>query len=193
MKTYKHSSRGFVIAICVFILLMLPVMAAPSIIFFSDMPLAASFILFVGVPLGFASIYWFSRAYLSTLTVYDDRVVWKSLFCRAITLKFSECNFVGIADMKALLPIYAKLVYKGEYSEDFYYVYLSSKPFPSGYEHKASYVKCNNEIIVFVCRKALLENLIDVLPTEKKGQLISFNNRIEEERRQKDRKKRKKK
>ena len=59
------------------------------------------------------------------------------------------------------------------------YIYLSNKPFPDKYKHKADIVRRKKGTITFAYSDALCQELISFLPEDKTKCLVSFYNRMQ--------------
>lgn len=110
----------------------------------------------------------------SYLTVSPQKIFWKCPFRKSVSLNIEDCKFVGIDDMAdntILMPT------RGD---EISFIYLSTKPFPDKYHHKANLVleKRPKDLIVFHYSDALCEKLMEVLPKEEAKEIASFYARM---------------
>ena len=111
---------------------------------------------------------WFPRAF-GRLLVYENKVVYKCLFCKTRVLKLEECEYIGIEDYSGLNPGLPSV--RGD---EIAFIYISKNPYPQKYAGKITLLKNTNDFIKFSYTDALAKALIDILPAEKDNLLRSF-------------------
>ena len=120
------------------------------------------------------------QQYASTLTILENGIIWKCPLHKKIKLQFSECIYVGVEDSYANLKgAYSGILKQHGRGDEFCFIYLSSKPYPLKYKHKASSALCNKDFIKFAYSDVLCKKLIESLPHNKTGYLVSFYNSLQ--------------
>ena len=117
---------------------------------------------------GFFAQELYNRAF-GRLLVYEDKVVFKSLLRKSITMKIEEINYAGVEDFHLLNGSILK--FRGD--EDAF-VYLSTSPFPKEYRGKVTLLKNKKGFIKFTYSDKLAELLINLLPAEKDNLIRAF-------------------
>ncbi len=132
------------------------------------------------------------------LTIKEGCIVWKCPLHKTLTIAIEDCKYVGVEDSSANMRVsYSQQLVIDAYgrSDFFAYIYLSDKPYPEKYRHKASTAPCKKGFIKFSYSDELCEALCEILPKEKVGPLKAFYVRMQMEdeakRREKEKKKRK--
>ena len=118
-------------------------------------------------------LFWLPKTF-SLLTVYSKKLVWRCPFYRTVKLKIEDCEYVTIEDMadhNRAMPVIR--------GDEIAYIYLSNKPFPDKYKHKADIVRRKKGTITFAYSDELCQELISILPEDKTKYLVSFYNRMQ--------------
>ena len=116
---------------------------------------------------------WFPRAF-GRLLVYENKVVYKCLFCRTRTLTFDECEYIGVEDYIKLNPGLPAV--RGD---EFSFIYFSKRPYPQKYVGKVTLLKNTKDFIRFSYSDALAKELIDILPADKDYLIRSFYGKMQ--------------
>ncbi|MBQ9797487.1 MAG: hypothetical protein IJW50_07175 [Clostridia bacterium] len=130
--------------------------------------------------------YFFFPICCSKLTISEDCLIWKCPLHRTVKLAICECTHVGVADSLHALSDRHRLVMASTahtmVSQDRFlrFIYLSSRPFSKKYEHKASWLRSNKNLILFPYTDSLCEELINVLPKGNIGSLLTFYYQLKE-------------
>lgn len=110
----------------------------------------------------------------SLLSVSSEKIIWRCPFYRSVKVKIEDCEYVSIEDMayhNRGIPVIR--------GDEIAYIYLSNKPFPDKYKHKADIVRRKKGTITFAYSDELCQKLIDILPEDKTKCLVSFYNRMQ--------------
>ena len=110
----------------------------------------------------------------SLLTVSQQKIIWRCPFYPSVKMRIEDCEYVSVEDMadhNMAMPVIR--------GDEIAYIYLSDKPFPDKYKHKADIVRRKKGTITFAYSDKLCQELISVLPKEKTGCLVSFYNRMQ--------------
>ena len=110
----------------------------------------------------------------SLLSVSSKKIVWLCPFYRRVAMRIEDCKYVGVEDMayhNRAMPVIR--------GDEIAYIYLSNKPFPEKYKHKADAIRRKKGIITFAYSDELCQELISILPQDKTYFLISFYNRMQ--------------
>lgn len=110
----------------------------------------------------------------SLLTVSQQKIIWRCPFYPSVKMRIEDCEYVSVEDMadhNRAMPVIR--------GDEIAYIYLSDKPFPDKYKHKADIVRRKKGTITFAYSDKLCQELISVLPKEKTGCLVSFYNRMQ--------------
>ena len=110
----------------------------------------------------------------SLLSVSSEKIIWRCPFYRSVKVKIEDCEYVSIEDMACHnrgIPVIR--------GDEIAYIYLSNKPFPDKYKHKADIIRRKKGTITFAYSDKLCQELISVLPEDKTKNLVSFYNRMQ--------------
>ncbi len=110
----------------------------------------------------------------SLLSVSSEKIIWRCPFYRSVKVKIEDCEYVSIEDMadhNRAMPVIR--------GDEIAYIYLSNKPFPDKYKHKADIVRRKKGTITFAYSDELCQELISILPEDKTKHLVSFYNRMQ--------------
>ena len=110
----------------------------------------------------------------SLVTLSSKKIIWRCPFYRTVKLKVEDCEYVTIEDMadhNRAMPVIR--------GDEIAYIYLSNKPFPDKYKHKADIVRRKKGTITFAYSDELCQELISILPEDKTKYLVSFYNRMQ--------------
>ena len=110
----------------------------------------------------------------SLLSVSSEKIIWRCPFYRSVKVKIEDCEYVSIEDMadhNRAMPV--------RRGDEIAYIYLSNKPFPDKYKHKADIVRRKKGTITFAYSDELCQELISILPEDKTKHLVSFYNRMQ--------------
>lgn len=110
----------------------------------------------------------------SLLSVSSEKIIWRCPFYRSVKVKIEDCEYVSIEDMadhNRAMPVIR--------GDEIAYIYLSNKPFPDKYKHKADIVRRKKGTITFAYSDELCQELISILPENKTKHLVSFYNRMQ--------------
>ena len=131
--------------------------------------------------------------FLPSLTITDDRIIWKCLPSKKVELKFSDCELVTIVDLRW------NYIHEEYFNPDFLsYVCFSDKPLPRDQIKKlAKKSKCSRKgFIAFEFSTKMAESLFEVMPAHLTGEIRSFYfqiKRLEQEQQMKQEKRKKQK
>ena len=131
-----------------------------------------------GIIMGLFSIllyifFWLPKTF-SLLTVSSQKIVWRCPFYRTVKMSVADCEYVSVEDMadhNRAMPVIR--------GDEIVYIYISNKPFPDKYKHKADIVRRKKGTITFAYSDELCQELISILPEDKTKHLISFYNRMQ--------------
>jgi len=118
-------------------------------------------------------LFWLPKTF-SLLTVSSKKLVWRCPFYRTVKMSIADCEYVTVEDMadhNRAMPIIR--------GDEIAYIYLSNKPFPDKYKHKADIVRRKKGTITFAYSDKLCQELISILPEDKTKYLVSFYNRMQ--------------
>ena len=115
---------------------------------------------------------FYDRAF-GRLLVYENKVVYKCLLRKTLTMKKEEIKYAGVEDFHLLNK--GVLRFRGD--EDAF-VYLSTTPFPDEYRGKVTLLKNKTGFIKFTYSDNLAETLIDILPAETDNLIRAFYGRM---------------
>ena len=155
------------------------VTAILGLAFYSDAyDIGGIFAIIFGVVMSIFSIlfyvlYWLPKTF-SIISVSSTKIVWRCPFYRTVKMNIADCEFVSVEDMadhNRAMPVIR--------GDEIAYIYLSNKPFPGKYKHKADIVRRKKGTITFAYSDKLCQELISVLPEEKTKKLVSFYNRMQ--------------
>ena len=110
----------------------------------------------------------------SLLSVSSEKIIWRCPFYRSVKLKIEDCEYVSVEDMayhNRAMPVIR--------GDEIAYIYMSNKPFPDKYKHKADIVRRKKGTITFAYSDELCQELISILPEDKTKHLVSFYNRMQ--------------
>ena len=110
----------------------------------------------------------------SLLSVSSEKIIWRCPFYRSVKVKIEDCEYVSIEDMA-----YHNRGIPAIRGDEIAYIYLSNKPFPDKYKHKADIIRRKKGTITFAYSDKLCQELISVLPEDKTKNLVSFYNRMQ--------------
>ena len=118
-------------------------------------------------------LFWLPKTF-SLLTVSSEKIVWRCPFYKTIKLNIEDCKYVSVEDMadhNRAMPVIR--------GDEIAYIYLSDKPFPNKYKHKADVVRRKKGTITFAYSDKLCQALIEALPEDKTKYLVSFYGRMQ--------------
>ena len=110
----------------------------------------------------------------SLLSVSSKKIIWRCPLYRSVKIGIEDCEYVSIEDMayhNRGIPVIR--------GDEIAYIYLSNKPFPDKYKHKADIIRRKKGTITFAYSDKLCQELISVLPEDKTKNLVSFYNRMQ--------------
>lgn len=110
----------------------------------------------------------------SLISISSHKIVWRCPFYRTVEMSVVDCEYVSIEDMadhNRAMPVIR--------GDEIAYIYLSNKPFPDKYKHKADIVRRKKGTITFAYSDELCQELISILPEDKTKHLVSFYNRMQ--------------
>ena len=113
---------------------------------------------------GLAFWYLFGDKLMPTLTVKEDKVIWRCLLFIPVKMRLEDCRYVGLADFSDHNR--GPLAGAG-----ITYIYLSNKPLSSKYQHKIDSIRCKKGFIKFAYSDELCKHLSKVLP-EMQGRIM---------------------
>ena len=121
---------------------------------------------------------------LATITLFNDRVMWRAPFRRSVTLKFDEIKYAGVDFSEAHISDTEKF----KESQALYlssYIYLSVLPYMPrrGKEFKKVYNE--DGIIMFKYTEKLCPALVEKLPEDVVRSLKDFDNKIKKQHKKK--------
>ena len=131
---------------------------------------------------------------LATLVIKNGELIWKCPTYKTVRLRIEDCVYIGIEDSSLLVKPFHKELY-GIFGrgDELVYIYLSTEPFPEKYIHKASIAPCKKGFIKFAYSDRLCQDLVELIPQNKRGSLMSFYYHMQEADREIERKKQAKK
>ena len=111
---------------------------------------------------------------LLSISYKNKEIIWLCPFYRTVKISIADCEYVSVEDMadhNRAMPIIR--------GDEIAYIYISSKPFPDKYKHKADIVRRKKGTITFAYSDALCQELMSLLPEDKTKCLVSFYNRMQ--------------
>ena len=121
----------------------------------------------------FYVLYYLPKTF-SLISVSSTKIVWRCPFYRTVRMNIADCEYVSVEDMadhNRAMPVIR--------GDEIAYIYLSNKPFPDKYKHKADIVRRKKGTITFAYSDKLCQELISVLPEGKTKKLVSFYNQMQ--------------
>ena len=119
-------------------------------------------------------VLYFLPKTFSLITLSSKKVIWRCPFYRTVKMSIADCKYVTVEDMadhNRAMPVIR--------GDEIAYIYLSNKPFPDKYKHKADIVRRKKGTITFAYSDELCQELISILPEDKTKHLVSFYNRMQ--------------
>ena len=119
-------------------------------------------------------VLYFLPKTFSLITLSSKKVIWRCPFYRTVKMSIADCKYVTVEDMadhNRAMPVIR--------GDEIAYIYLSNKPFPDKYKHKADIVRRKKGTITFAYSDKLCQELISILPEDKTKYLVSFYNRMQ--------------
>ena len=144
--------------------------------------------------LGYIGFFRSLPQYATVLTISGDHIIWRCPFYKTIELDSTMCKYVMVENSYSQLKGFQKeLLLNHGRGDEFQYIYASLYPFPQKYKGKAAAIRSRQGQITFAYSDELCQHLIEILPENKSGLLISFYNRMQAVDKEKNAKKRKSK
>ena len=100
--------------------------------------------------------------FFAKLILTDSQIIWKCFFRKTIRLSVDICDYIGIQKEES------------HNGMEYYFIYLSDKPYPAEHFGKINKIPCHKGFIKFWYSDELSNYLIALMPGNKTGMLSAF-------------------